>query len=350
MEVVNTSPAPVDVAIYAPPEGVRTAIFTGKATFSFTDAGKVSLEFDDPSPLLAEDEETELGLLPRDSLPRCDPMFEVILLGQAHAPGERPLEHMMVSLAVGEERRWLSVSGDRVWQGEGRGATISPARPFVTMPLTWQRAFGGKREVLIDVESPVDVMDPSNPDGKGFDHIGQARQTAELFKAPAPYPQFDPLRELPNLEDPHFPIQSWEDAPLPACWATARLDSAIVVERLRRAREARPDEPVTLGSPEFMHRAHPDWVIALPPEGAPVEMDGLLPTGPVRFPLPSLRLLLDVRLGEEESRVELVPRVLVLLPEERRFYIVYRQFMKYLYKEDESRTVRVRLEKGWAGA
>lgn len=350
MEVVNTSSVPVDVVIYAPPEGRRTAIFTGKATFSFTDAGRVSLELDHPVPLWAEDEETELGLLPRDSLPRCDPMFEVILLGRAHAPHGQPVEQMMVTLAVGEERRWLTVFGNRVWVGEEREAAISAAEPFVTMPLTWQRAFGGKQGVLVDQESPIDVIDPTNPDGKGFDHIGQARQTAELFRPPPPYPQFDPVRELPNLEDPHHPIERWEDAPLPACWAAARLDSAIVVERLRRAREARPDEPVTIGSPEFMHRAHPDWVIGLPPEGAPVEMDGLLPTGPVRFRLPSLRVVLDARIGDEESRLELVPRALVLLPEEHRFYIVYRQFMTYLYDEDESRAVRVRLEQGWAGA
>jgi len=350
MELVNTTPVPAKLAIYAPPVGARTAIFTAKATFRVSAAGEVTLDRDEPLPVLDADEPTELGLLPSDGLPRCDPAFEVMVLGQAYAPQGVPTQFLMVSLTVGTVERRLAVLGDRQWEGEGPGARITPPQPFATMPLTWSRAFGGRKDILIDVESPIEVSEPNNPDGKGFDHIGQGRQAAEIFKPPAPFPQFEPVRELPNLEDPLHPITSWDDRPLPVCWAPTPLHYAIAYERLRRARQARPSQPVTLGSPELMQRAHPDWTIELPPPRAPVRLLGMTPDGTFAFVIPALRLLVDVRVGEQQQELELVPRALMLLPEQRRFYLVYRHFLVFDYQEDQDRVARVRAAPGWARA
>lgn len=346
MDLENTSAVPVKAAICAPPDGRRTAIFTAKATFMFEPVGRVQLDREQPFDVIDDDEQTDLGLLPRDSLPRVDDAFEVILLGKAYAPAGAPVAQMLATLGVGAERRQVAVFGDRVWQGIGPNARISAARPFSTMPLTWQHAFGGKQEVMIDVDSPIDVSEPVNPDGKGFDHFKEAAQTASVFRPPEPYPQYSAIRELPNLEDPAALIRQWDDRPFPACWAPTPLHSAIVVERLRRAGRAKPDRPVTIGSPEIMHRAHPDWVIAAPPEGAAVEMDGVLPAGRASFALPSLRVAIDLRIGDREETVALLPRTLVLLPEQQRFYIVYRHFMTFEYSADETRAARVRLEHG----
>ena len=348
MELVNTTPLPARLAIYAPPTGARTAIITAKATFRVDGAGGVTVDREDPLPVRDADEPTELGLLPSDALPRCNAAFEVMVLGKAYAPQGVPTRFLTVSLAVGPVERRLAVLGDRHWEGEGPGARISPPQPFLDMPLTWSRAFGGRQDILIDIESPIEVTEPNNPDGKGFDHIGQGRQAAEIFRPPAPFPQFEPVRELPNLEDPQQPITAWDDRPLPACWAPTPLHYAIAYERLRRARQARPNQPVTMGSPELMHRAHPDWTIELPPPRTPVRLLGMTPDGTFAFVIPALRILVNVRIGDAEQELELVPRTLVLLPEQRRFYLVYRHFLVFNYREEERRVARIRAASGWA--
>lgn len=350
MQLVNTTPVPIKLAIYAPPAGLRTAIFTAKATFRVSDGAEVTLDREDPLPVLDADEPTELGLLPSDALPRCDAAFEVMVLGKAYAPQGAPVPYVMVSLAVGTVERRLAVLGDRHWEGEGEGARISPPQPFVCMPLTWTRAFGGRKDVLIDIESPIEVVEPNNPDGKGFDHIEQGRQAAALFKPPAPFPQFDLVRELPNLEDPLHPITAWSDRPLPACWAPTPLHYGILYERLRRARQAHPDQPVTMGSPQIMHRAHPDWTIELPPPRTPVRLVGMTPNGVFSFMIPALRLLVDVRAGDTQQELELIPRALLLLPEQRRFYLVYRNYIAFEYQPDQVRAARLRAAAGWARA
>ena len=350
MELVNTTPMPTRLALHAPPAGARTAIITAKATFKVGHGGDVVLDREQPLPVLDQDQPTELGLLPSDALPRCDPAFEVMVLGKAYAPQGVPVPYLVVSLAVGPVERRLAVLGDRHWEGEGPGARISPPQPFVSMPLTWNRAFGGRKDILIDVESPIEVMEPNNPEGKGFDHIGQGRQAAGIFKPPVPFPQFDPVRELPNLEDPLHPITGWDDRPLPACWAPTPLHYGMLYERLRRARQAHPDQPVTMGSPEIMHRAHPDWAIELPPARTPVRLVGATPGGVFAFVIPALRIMVDVRIGEQAQELELIPRALVLLPEERRFYLVYRHFVAFNYQADQVRAARVRAAPGWARA
>ena len=58
-------------------------------------------------------------------------------------------------------RKALRIVGDRVW----RGTTRTAAKPFVKMPLVYERAFGG-----VDRQSPNPERDADwrNPVGIGF--------------------------------------------------------------------------------------------------------------------------------------------------------------------------------------
>src|SRR5262249_5037446 len=150
---------------------------------------------------------------------------------------------------------------------------------------------------------------PGNRYGRGFDPSPLARGLGELLKAPAGYPRYDEERPLPNIEDPRRLIARWDDAPDPACWAALPMDTLL---HLRRAMHM-PEEgaPLELDVAKMrsvfelewmkdgiFHRAHPDWVIALPPRGARVEMEGLRPEGTVGFALPALRVVADFVFGE----------------------------------------------------
>ncbi|MBI5520495.1 MAG: DUF2169 domain-containing protein [Desulfovibrio sp.] len=72
------------------------------------------------------------------------PHGEVLCAGHACAPGGRPTPAVKVRLRCGRVDKTLNVFGDRYWVRGGDGAwRLSEAKPFATMPLDWQHAFGG---------------------------------------------------------------------------------------------------------------------------------------------------------------------------------------------------------------
>jgi hypothetical protein len=349
LDLVNRTPLAADLVTTDPQTGgPRLGILVAKGTFIVAEDGTVRPDLEAPLPILGDDEETDLGLLPRDDLPREDDAFEVILLGRAYAPQGRSALRARVRLQLGSERRELSVWGDRVWQGEGKRARPGDPEPFTVLPLTWDRAFGGSCEVEIDRESFVTVDDPRNPAGRGFDPRERAKQFGKLLECPKGYPRLPEVRPLPNLEDPARPVQQWQDAPVPACWATVPMTTWLHVER-GIASPGAPGEPSLELTPGIHHRAHPDLVIQRPAAGATVEVDGVRPEGPWRFALPRLRVLVDYTVGTATGTDELMPHMLLMLPEERRFVLVYRRVFEFPFAGGDERGVRVRTAEGWYG-
>jgi uncharacterized protein YjbI with pentapeptide repeats len=80
---------------------------------------------------------------------------ELLLTGHAYAPQGRPVKRMPVSMTVDGLSKTLDVSGDRVWRYDPWLRIDEPA-PFVSMPLGYDRAFGGPHY-------------PDNPAGRGYD-------------------------------------------------------------------------------------------------------------------------------------------------------------------------------------
>lgn len=347
MELVNLTRAPGSLVVSEIDDGdrYRMAVATAKVTFRFDAEGPVEIEGDDPVSLFDTDQETDLGLLVRDDILNSSTAFDVIVLGSAHAPAGRPVSQMQVALTVGDQRRELSVFGDRYWVDQ---QVISAPQPFEQMPLTWGRAFGGTAEVLIDADSPLDVSDPRNPAGRGFDPGPTVAGLAETLRMPPGYPQYDSTRRLPNVENPAALIMRWEDDPDPLCWAPLPMSSALHAQRALRIE----GDPNVEGTPahfssETFRRAHPSWVIQHPPAGAQVVLEGLTPEQWLSFALPRVRVLGDVAVGDGRSVQELYPQRLVLLPDERRLYLVYQCVFPVPFVQGESRSMRFRLEEGW---
>lgn len=347
LDLVNRTPLAAALLVTDPLDGgPRLGIVVAKATYTIGADQQLELDTQAPLPVLDDDEETDLGLIPRDDLPREDGAFEVILLGKAHTPGGRAALRTAVKLQVGAVRRELAVFGDRVWQGQGKHAQIGEAAGFTEMPLTWDRAFGGSCEVEIDREATVTVDDPRNPAGRGFDPEPRARHLGKYLAAPRGYPRLPEVRPLPNLEDPAALIGAYDEEPRPACWATVPMTSYLHVER----GVIPPTEPGSARlvlTPGILHRAHPDWVIARPGAGAPVVLEGAHPDGPLRFALPELRVIADYQLGAVGGQDDLMPQLLLLLPEQRRCVLVYRLVFNYPFARGQERTVRLRTEAGW---
>lgn len=117
---------------------------------------------------------------------RCD----VLLNGSAHAPGGRLTKHVRVALEIGPISKSFDVVGNRVWVGALLGVVGSPPEPFVTMPISYDRAFGGT-----DSAHP----DPSHHRSYDLNHagVGFHAETASQFIDGTP---------LPNTEETGQPV------------------------------------------------------------------------------------------------------------------------------------------------
>jgi len=353
LDFQNTTPVPARVLIADAPEGPeRIVTVIAKATFRVGDEGVPVLDTETPVPILDADEQTDLGILPSDLRVRLSPGFEVMVLGKAYSPTGGAVPEVIVSLRVGRTLRRLLITGDRFWIGRDETRRIGPAVPFKAMVLDWSRAFGGTIEVQIDEGAAIDVADPRNREGRGFDHLAQAEALAAMFGCPDGYPIFPEGRDLPNIEDPDDRLEEWDDEPLPVCWSPCPVSSGILTERL--ARRFGPhglgdvDAQRMVSEPLINERAHPDWVIATPEEQAEIRLEGMLPGHrEFRFRMPRARMRLELKAGSRFHEAEAHPRSLILLPEERRFCVVFSGATRFSYDPDETRIARLIAQHGW---
>ena len=350
MELVNQTAVPARLLVSEEGDSpVRFGMLFAKATYALQPDGRVELVSEDPFPLFDKDVETELGLLPADLVPRRDPVLEVILLGAAYGPEGREIPARQVELSVGAVRRALSVTGDRRWESRLGRKTISEPMPFQRMPLTYDRAFGGRAELQLDAHTVFDVEDRLNKHGRGFDGQKLAEDYAAGLGAAKGFPIVRYERLLPNLENPAAPVARWQDAPEPYCWAAIPPDIGFrMIEALHTYCDTGQPPAREEALRQAYHRAHPDWIIPLPPREAPVTLVGLTPAGRTSFRLPPLRIVADYVLGDRRGARDLTAQLLVLLPEQQRFYLVYRTAFTLDPKPGAERSFRLRLERGWS--
>ena len=360
MQLVNQTAIAATIST-ADHEGVpkRIGLLTAKATFRFDSSGRVGLDTQDPFPLFIKDVPTPLGDLPSDMQPRADELLEVILIGHAHAPWQQPVTALTAALTVGDVRREIAVFGDRAWvPSPGGQKAISRVAPFVKMPLTYQRAFGGTVTINLDSESPFDLSDTFNRYGLGFDAESMAKNLGISFKAPKGYPSLPSnyVHRLPNLENPRALIARPADAPEPTCWATVPIDAPVWAFRKVKEMASQPKgKSYPTKMPEQVplavsYRAHPDWVIPIPKTVPKVRMENLLEsTRALEFTLPSLSVVADYTIGGRQGSRSMLPQMLVLLPDQGRFYIVYRLPFQFDFQPGDERGFRLRIEQRWFG-
>lgn len=112
------------------------------------------------------------------------PRGEVLVAGSYHAPGGGKVAADRVRIEVGSVKKELSVFGNRYWSV---GVASSP-EPMRSLPLTWERAFGGE----------------------GFERnpLGLGMQDVDVFG--------EMRRPLPNIEYPDKLIEGSGQRPDPA--------------------------------------------------------------------------------------------------------------------------------------
>jgi len=198
LQLKNTTPFAADTAIFPNEQGVDSVYIIVKATFNIGVQWTLAEEQRSPNEkdIYWSDPDNSSIKFASDYHP-CKMASDVIVLGSAYAPQGQALGELDVNVSVGQVSKKIRVYGDRVWQ-QGR---ISAPKPFKSMPMVYEKAFGGT--YVVDHKTQASCM--SNPLGCGF--LGK-RSISEMDGMP-----------LPNLEDPEQLIRKHTDQPLPACMA-----------------------------------------------------------------------------------------------------------------------------------
>jgi len=325
VDIRNATSLETGVTLGPGPEGRPGVSVIVKGTFAIPEeTGARAPLADEQLPLWEEDlhfdGDTSASVQFEADTAPYKPAADIVLVGHAYAPNGRPTPRVDVLLRVGPHKHILRIVGDRQWTFPSRmlmKPLLSAPQPFTTMPLRYERAFGGRDQVGAGYCE-------ANPLGQGF-IAAKARDAVHE-------------KPLPNIEDPYQPITAWNDRPRPVGFGF--YGKTWVPRGAFRGTEAglaAPDPVLGLPSdftPKFFNGAHPDLQVPGYLQGdEKVELFNLTPNGSCAFHLPGITP--EVRLTLREQRAAAAGEAalhvlhgaldtLVLLPDEHRGYVVWR--------------------------
>lgn len=258
---------------------------------------------------------------------------DILVVGQAHAPGGRAVCQLDAGFKVGNLQKIVRIFGDRTWGAFG----ATRPQPFVSMPLRWERAYGGR-----DVRSghPGQDWDARNPVGTGFITAADRAQGTPL----------------PNIEDPGAPIRHWRDRPPPAGLG------AIASHWLPRAAFAGTYDKTWMETRQPLLAADMDirWYQSAPadqqtPEflvgGEPVVLHHLTPDGRLAFSLPRFYPGFLTHFHDGTRQVHTVRRLhtVILEPDLPRVSLVWHSALPCHHKVQklEKTVVTLKADRSW---
>jgi hypothetical protein len=171
MELINSTRMVAGYTMGMEPSGRELLVVVVKGTFRIpAQSGEPLRLHEEQQPLVMSDvyfgepglsaPRYEVDFAPRK--PRCD----ILLNATAYAPGGRPTTRTPVGVRIGSWSKSFDVVGDRVWEAGLTGIGASATTPFVQMPITYDRAFGGTDNRSEDPADHAAYM--PNPVGRGF--------------------------------------------------------------------------------------------------------------------------------------------------------------------------------------
>jgi hypothetical protein len=171
MELINSTRMVAGYTTGMEPSGRELLVVVVKGTFRIpTQSGETLRLHEEQQPLLMSDvffgepglsaPRHEVDFAPRKH--RCD----VLLNATAYAPEGRPTTRVTVGARIGAWSKSFDVVGDRVWEAGLAGIGASATSPFVQMPISYDRAFGGTDNRSEDPSDHAAYM--LNPVGRGF--------------------------------------------------------------------------------------------------------------------------------------------------------------------------------------
>ena len=307
LQLENQTPFKAAIAVLPDRAGIDTLFVVVKATVTLRP--RLTLAEEQVPIALADEyygDPTASSLRASSELHLGKMGTDVLLVGSARAPSGRSIPRTLVALSVADRQKRIQVTGDRVW----RGGRPSDPQPFESIPLIWERAFGGlhRRGDQVSAEE-------RNPVGCGF----TADRSAEEMEG----------QPLPNLEDPGDLIEQLGQTATPAClapvapsWLPRRAYAGTYDERWQRARAPYlPDD----FNPRFFQCAAPELTFERYLQGGePVQVAGVTPDGPIAFTLPDARLSIAVTVAGSIERPPANLETLAIEPDQNRACFTWR--------------------------
>lgn len=307
LQLENQTPFKASIAVLPDRFGIDTLYVVVKATVNLRPT--LSLAEEQMPPTLADeyvDDPATSSVKYASEMHLGKTGTDVLLIGSAWAPDKRPLTRMQVGLAAGGRQKVILVSGDRVW----RDGQPSAPTPFESMPLVWERAFGG-----VHRDGDTVKAEERNPVGCGFAGGRSARDMEGLL--------------VPNLEDPAAPLHQIGQVSTPACfapiapsWLPRRTFAGTYDERWQRERAPYlPDD----FDPRFFQCAVPEFAFDryLQP-GEPVQAVGVSPDGPIAFTVPPSHLSVTVTVAGATQTPPVNLETIVIEPDHNRACFTWR--------------------------
>lgn len=342
MELLNGTDMVAEYTLGLDPQGREHLVAVVKGTFDLAGNGGVPTLAAAQEPIVKADVFTgEPGLsatVYESEFSYLKRFCDVILNGSAHAPGGRPTDRVTVGLRVGSMSKSFNVVGDRYWTFGGAAPTPSRAQPFTTLPVSYDRAFGGTSGSPDDPASRVTYA--PNPVG-----VGYHRSSADLRELEG--------RPLPNTEEITAPIESPSFSYAPMSFGAIGRNFAHRVALAgtydqRWIDEVCPFLPSDF-DPLYFQCAPPDQLIEHPRGGEPVVLVNLTPGGRLAFELPSI----DMRVEFTDQRCARSERVatldtIVIEPDAGRLLMTWRASLPLKRSIFEVAQVVVgRMSPGW---
>lgn len=216
----------------------------------------------------------------------------------------------MVEVTVGPCQKEAVVFGQRVWRPGLGGPSPSRPEPFTSVPLIYERCFGGSPA---HATGSAAFAAERNPVGRGL--YLRARDAVDGL--------------LPNIEDPRAPLVSFTDRPPPAGFGPIarhwrpRRDHAGTYDETWQQLHA-PLWPRDV-DPRIMNAAAPGLVAHPRLEGGePVRLVGMHPDGPIAFALPRVVLQAKFMLRRSRTRLPMQLDGLRLEPDDEAFTLYWR--------------------------
>ena len=132
--------------------GAEIFLVAIRGTFDFDDQGRINLAEEQVPVAEVPAYHGEIGKSSMrwdTDLPRTKNGTDVLVNGSAYAFRGKPAKSVETTIRVGSIFKKLTVFGNRQWQGRA----ISDPEPFITMPISYERALGG----IDSEENPLGV-------------------------------------------------------------------------------------------------------------------------------------------------------------------------------------------------
>jgi hypothetical protein len=335
VELVAETPLVVGWTVGFQADGREVVVVIAKGTFAIDGDDSVPTLSATQEELVGPDEFTgEPGLSAtrvESDYAHQKPFCDVLVNGCAYSPTGDPVEKVVVGLYTGSVQKSFEVVGDRFWDDALSGLTHTPPVPFTSMPLFYDRAYGG-----MDTVQQEDGLQTrayaENPVGAGYYPLSRGKALTG--------------KPLANTQQIGSPVDRLAGDYRPMALGSVSRNAR---SRVRYAgtydqnwlNTQFPFFPVDFDS-RYFQSASIDQQMPYPRGGEQVVLENLSASGRMSFRLPAMQVpVLFLPYRGREMELEARMDTVVIEPDANRVLLTWRAFLPLRRNCFEIKTVVV---------